>query len=90
MMKMITAASFKKAQKTLDEARGIVNVEMPKAELVFVGADNDHLFFNVVAKAVNITKQQVIDITEKTRFQTIRLESNDLIWQAEFKMNLWV
>ncbi len=87
---MITAESFQKAQRTLNEAQGIVDVEMPNAKLIFVGADNDHLFFNVVAKALNITNQQAIYLAEKTRFQTIRLKSNGLLWQAEFKMNLWV
>lgn len=84
---MITAESFNKAQRTLNEAQG---VEMPEAKLVFIRADNDHLFFNVIAKRSQVTDRQIRDIKEKTRFQTITEHDTKLIFRAEFKMNLWV
>ena len=86
---MITAESFKKAGAALQEAKRDTESWMPKAKLVFIGADNDYLFFNVVAKASSITEQQVRNLKEKTRFQTICVKSNGLLYQAEFKMNLW-
>jgi hypothetical protein len=87
---MITAESFQKAQKTLNEAQGIADMEMPAAKLIFVGADNDYLYFNIVAKRQSVTDRQIKDIKEKTRFQMISEHNTKLIYQAEFKMNLWV
>jgi len=88
--KMITAESFNKAQTTITEAKNITAMEMPAAKFVFMGADNDHLFFNVIAKRQNVSDKQIRDIKEKTRFQTISEHNTKLIYQAEFKMNLWV
>jgi lipopolysaccharide export LptBFGC system permease protein LptF len=87
---MITAESFQKAQRTLNEAQNIVDVEMPNAKVVFVGADNDYLFFNVIAKRSQVTDQQIKDIKEKTRFETITEHDTNLLWRSEFKINLWV
>lgn len=87
---MITAESFQKAQTTLIEAQGITKVEMPDAKLIFVGADNDYLFFNVIAKRSAVADQEIKNLKEKTRFETISEHDTHLIYRAEFKMNLWV
>ncbi len=86
---MITAESFKKAQAAIEEAKSMTKGIMPTAQCVFVGADNEYVYFNVVAKMGGLKNSQMIDIERKTRFQKISEDCTILVYRASFKMTLY-
>ncbi len=86
---MIKAENFKKAQVAIEEAKSITKGIMLTAQCVFVGADNEYVYFNVVAKINGLKDGQMVDIKEKTRFEVIREDCNDLVYHVSFKIALY-
>ncbi len=86
---MIKAENFKKAQAVIEEAKSITEGVMSTATCVFIGADNEYVYFNVVAKMSGLEDHQVVDIKEKTRFEVIREDCNDLVYHVSFKIALY-
>lgn len=86
---MITAESFKKAQAAIEEAKSMTKGIMPTAQCVFIGADNEYVYFNVVAKMSGLEDCQIVDIKEKTRFQQLYDDHGDLVYHVSFKIALY-
>ena len=84
---MIKALRLKQADQALSDAISAASSEMPQATFVFVGLDNDYIYFNVVAKMSKITDSQMRDITEKTSFVPISIQAKG-IYKGEFKMTI--
>lgn len=82
---MITAETFKKAQSSIDSAKQQAISEMPNGEFVFIGMDNESIYFRVVAKLSKITKEQIEGIKVKTRFSVTK-EITRGLYSTEFKM----
>lgn len=84
---MITAYNFQKSHQVIDEAKGITKSEMPKADFVLVGVDNEYVYFNVVAKLSQTNANEIEDIIAKTRFEPIEISTNR-IYKGEFKIRI--
>jgi len=84
---MIKAKRLEQAEQALSDARSAASSEMPQAAFVFVGLDNDYVYFNIVAKMSKITASQMRDITEKTSFVPISIKSKG-VYKGEFKMTI--
>ena len=84
---MITARNFQKAQNAMISAQEQAS-EMPNGSFVFIGADNDYIYFNIVAKPTEIAESEKENIEVKTRFTLIQKRDNKFSYCAEFKMAL--
>jgi len=84
---MLEAINFQKVEKALMNARQQAKSEMPNSAFVFIGVDNEYLFFNLVARKSEITEHQIRDLKEKTRFQLIS-EDDNKIYKVECKVSL--
>jgi len=72
---MMTKSYFEKVEKARDYAVLTVAEVAPKAQVNFVGADEEKAFFKIVAKATEITEEQADYLQCKTRFGYKRVET---------------
>lgn len=75
---IIDSRTLDKAIDTIDEAKRIVGVEMPKAKFVLKGISDKFVYFNVVCKLHETDEEEMEDIVAKTRF-----------YVGEFKMRIF-
>lgn len=82
---MITAFTYEKVQKELITLKEIVQDSMPSGIFVFVGCDNDSIYFNVVSK--NPTAEEMDVIVTKTYFQPLSIATKTSFspYVAKFK-----
>lgn len=84
---LISANVLENALKEKEVASVIVKKEAPNAYFVFKGIDKESIYFSVVAKKSQITEDEIRNLKEKTRFQTIE-ENNHPIYTGYFKMDI--
>lgn len=84
---MLTAYNYNKALEVIKEVKRILKIEMPRGNFVFVGVDNDYLYFNVVSKLHLTNEQEIKDICQKTRFIPLNVFQH-MIYKGEFKISL--
>lgn len=85
---IIDSRTLDKAMSTIEEAKRIVSVEMPKANFVLKGISDKFIYFNVVCKLHETDEDEMEDIVAKTRFYVINITDSP-IYVGEFKMRIF-
>ena len=83
---MLNINDLAKGLAAIEEAKRIVNIEMPNSTFKLDGIDGENIYFSVVVKSSQITKEQIESIKEKTRFVIIE-ENKNIVHTAKFSMS---
>jgi hypothetical protein len=66
---MLDGRTFKKIEEELPRLEELAKHYIPHAEFIFMGCDNEFIYFNVVAQKAS--NEQICDISAKTHFRPI-------------------
>lgn len=69
-----------KITEVSNKVKRLVGIEMPKAKVTFVAADNNYIYFDVIAKFASDNK--IFNLKQK--FELLS-ERNSILYKAEFR-----